>query len=64
MARRVVIGELRVQRIDRDGGRRSWTIVWPDGREHSEADRFLREHDGVGHPTHLRVPSGRSPALD
>ena len=48
MARRVVIGELRVQRIDRDGGRRSWTIVWPDGREHSEADRFLREHDGSG----------------
>jgi len=48
MARRVVIGELRVQRIDRDGGRRSWTIVWPDGREHSEADRFLREHDGAG----------------
>ena len=64
MARRVVIGELRVQRIDRDGGRRSWTIVWPDGREHSEADRFLREHDGVGRPTHLCLPSGRSPALD
>ena len=48
MARRVVIGELRVQRIDRDGGRRSWTIVWPDGREHSDADRFLRTHDGSG----------------
>ena len=22
--------------------------MWPDGREHSEADRFLREHDGAG----------------
>ena len=48
MARPVVIGDLRVQRIDRDGGRRSWTIVWPDGSEHSEADRFLRTHDGSG----------------
>jgi hypothetical protein len=48
MARRVVIGELRVQRIDGDGGRRSWTIVWPDAREHSDADRFLRTHDGSG----------------
>ena len=45
---RVVIGDLRVQRIDRAGGRRAWTIAWPDGREHREADRFLREHDGSG----------------
>ncbi|HZE17700.1 MAG TPA: hypothetical protein VE197_19485 [Mycobacterium sp.] len=48
MARRVVIGDLRVQRIDGGGGRRSWTIVWPDGSEHREADRFLRTHDGSG----------------
>ena len=48
MARRVVIGELRVQRIERQGGRRSWTIVWPEGTEHREADRFLRKHDGSG----------------
>ena len=48
MARRVVIGDLRVQRIERKGGRRSWTIVWPEGAEHREADRFLREHDGSG----------------
>ena len=48
VARPVVIGELRVQRIDRDGGRRSWTIVWPEGTEHPEADRFLRRHDGSG----------------
>lgn len=48
MARQVVIGDLRVQRIDRAGGQRSWTIVGPDGSEHGEADRFLREHDGSG----------------
>lgn len=47
MARRVVIGDLRVQRIEWSGGR-SWTIVTPDGGEHGEADRFLREHDGSG----------------
>jgi integrase len=48
VVRRVVLGDLRVQRIDRKDGRRSWTIVWPDGTEHREADRFLREHDGSG----------------
>ncbi|MFD9669927.1 hypothetical protein ACFWAY_51725 [Rhodococcus sp. NPDC059968] len=48
MAMRVVVGDLRVQRIDRRNGRRSWTIVWPEGTEHREADRFLREHDGSG----------------
>jgi integrase len=48
VARRVVIGDLRVQRIERQGGRRSWTIVWPEGTEHREADRFLRKHDGSG----------------
>jgi hypothetical protein len=41
-------GDLRVQRIDRRDGRRSWTIVWPEGRVHEEADRFLRVHDGSG----------------
>jgi hypothetical protein len=48
MTRRVVVGDLRVQRIDRKDGRRSWTIVWPEGRVHEEADRFLRVHDGSG----------------
>ena len=48
MALRVVVGDLRVQRIERKGGRRSWTIVWPEGTEHREADRFLREHEGSG----------------
>lgn len=48
MARRLVIGELRVQEIRRVDGRRSWTIVWPKGREHVEADRFLRRYEGSG----------------
>jgi hypothetical protein len=48
VARRVVVGDLRVQQIDRKGGRRSWTNVWPEGTEHREADRFLCEHDGSG----------------
>ena len=48
MARRVVIGDLRVQQIQRSDGRRSWTIVWPEGTEHAEADRFLRRHEGSG----------------
>ncbi len=48
MARHVVIGDLRVQQIDRKDGRRSWTIVWPEGTVHKEADRFLREYDGSG----------------
>jgi hypothetical protein len=48
VALRVVVGDLRVQRIDRAGGRRSWTILWPDGSEYREADRFLRRYDGSG----------------
>ena len=48
MARQVVIGDLRVQRIARKDGRGSWTIVWPDGTVHREADGFLRQHDGSG----------------
>jgi integrase len=48
MARRVIVGDLRVQRIEGSGGRRSWTIVWPEGTVHEEADRFLRVHDGSG----------------
>jgi integrase len=45
---RLVIGDLRVQRIDRRDGLRSWTVVWPEGAVHEEADRFLRAHDGSG----------------
>lgn len=48
MARRLVVGDLRVQRIERRDGRRAWTIVWPEGVEHVEADRFLRVHEGSG----------------
>src|SRR6266568_5300041 len=48
MTRRVVVGDLRVQRLDRRNGRRSWTVVWPEGAVHEEADRFLRVHDGSG----------------
>ena len=48
MARRVVIGELRVQQIQRSDGRRAWTIVWPEGTEHAEADRFLCRHEDSG----------------
>ena len=48
MARQVVIGQLRVQQLARRGGRRSWTIVWPEGTVHAEADRFLRVHEGSG----------------
>jgi integrase len=48
VARRVVVGDLRVQQIERKDGRRSWTIVWPEGSIHMEADRFLRVHDGSG----------------
>jgi hypothetical protein len=48
VARRVVVGDLRVQPIRHKEGRRSWTIVWPEGAEHREADRFLRLHEGSG----------------
>ena len=49
MASRVVIGDLRVQAVQRGGGRgRSFTIVWPDGAVHEAADRFLRGYDGSG----------------
>ena len=48
VGRRLVIGDLRVQEIKHGDGRRSWTIVWPEGREHAEADRFLRRHEGSG----------------
>jgi integrase len=48
VARQLVIGQLRVQKLTRGNGRRSWTIVWPEGTEHPEADRFLRRHEGSG----------------
>ncbi len=48
MARRHVVGDLRVQELRRKDGWRSWTIVWPEGVVHEEADRFLRKHEGSG----------------
>src|ERR1700753_2679339 len=47
VVRTVVLGDLRVQEIRRRDGR-SWTIVWPDGGVHVEADRFLLRHEGSG----------------
>ena len=48
MARGLVVGDLRVQELERSGGRRSFTIVWPEGSVHEAADGFLRTHDGSG----------------
>ena len=48
MARKLVIGDLRVQAVERDGRGRSFTIMWPDGAVHEAADRFLRGYDGSG----------------
>lgn len=47
VGRGLVIGDLRVQQIDSRRGR-SFTIVWPGGMVHEEADRFLRVHEGSG----------------
>jgi integrase len=44
--RRRIVGQLRVQEIFLSGGRRSWTILWPECAVHEEADRFLRRYDG------------------
>jgi hypothetical protein len=44
---RLVIGDLRVQQVDGRRGR-SFTIVWPEGRVHEQADRFLRAFEGSG----------------
>jgi integrase len=48
VARKLVIGDLRVQAVERDGRGRSFTIMWPDGAVHEAADRFLRGYDGSG----------------
>jgi len=47
MGQGLVIGDLRVQHVDGRRGR-SFTIVWPEGKVHEQADRFLRAHDGSG----------------
>ncbi len=48
MVRGLVVGDLRVQVLERAGGRRSFTIVWPEGAVHEAADAFLRAYDGSG----------------
>ena len=48
MARGLVVGDLRVQVLERADGCRSFTIVWPEGAIHEAADAFLRTHDGSG----------------
>ena len=48
MARKLVIGDLRVQAVERGGRGRSFTIVWPDGAVHEAANRFLRGYEGSG----------------
>ncbi|MGC4808903.1 tyrosine-type recombinase/integrase [Micromonospora sp. DT228] len=35
-----------MQEVRRGDGRRSCTIVWPEGAVHDEADRYLRRYDG------------------
>lgn len=42
MGRRLVVGDLRVQRLERREDGWSFTILWPEGSVHREADRFLR----------------------
>jgi integrase len=48
MGWQLVIGDLRVQRIERGDGGWSFTIVWPEGAVHEEADQFLRLYEGSG----------------
>src|SRR6266540_3994824 len=48
MSRGLVVGDLRVQPLARSGGRRSFTIVWPEGAIHEQADRFLQAYEGSG----------------
>ncbi len=55
MVRQVVVGQLRVQKLARIGGRRSWTIVWPEGVLHAGADGFLRRHEGSGRSERMRI---------
>src|SRR5258706_477753 len=48
MGRGPVVGDLRVQRIERSDGGWSFTIVWADGAVHAEADGFLCGYEGSG----------------
>jgi hypothetical protein len=48
VVRKLVVGDLRVQQIERGDGGRSFTIVWPERAVHEAADRFLRGFEGSG----------------
>lgn len=56
MAGRPVIGETRVQEVVRGDGRRSYTIVLPDGEIFVVADRFLRRCQGGTDRTYAYLP--------
>jgi integrase len=57
VAREIVIGRLRVQQLARRDGRRSWTILWPEGTVHA-GDRFLRQRDApVGEESDIEALS-------
>ena len=43
-----MIGDLRVQEVERGGRCRSFTVLWPEGAVHEVADRFLRGFEGSG----------------
>lgn len=48
MSRNIVVGDLRVQEFRRGSGCRGWTVVWPEGSVHAEADGFLSRYEGSG----------------
>lgn len=48
MSGRPVLDDLRVQEVRRPGGRRSFTIVWPEGVVHRPAAQFLARFEGSG----------------
>jgi integrase len=48
VGRRLIVGDLRVQQIEHRDGSRSFTIVWPNGVMHTQADQFLQGYEGSG----------------
>jgi hypothetical protein len=44
----MVLDSIRVQPMKRADGRSTYTILWPDGSVHEEADSFLRSFEGSG----------------
>ncbi|MFE2940754.1 tyrosine-type recombinase/integrase [Streptomyces sp. NPDC059255] len=48
MARKLLLGQMRVQEIHHRDGRLSYTIVQPGGPLHQPADRYLVQYEGRG----------------